>query len=678
MTLAIIGQALILHTLVVICFVWYRALVSRANTLEVTFRQCEAAIRLAAASAALASGALLLALLQGDRTLAYVAERTSRDLAVGFRLTAFWAGQSGSLLFWLVLLLGCAVVAARSMRRQHIGLATGVTTLGVLALIATFFSLLVAFVSRPFEVSQSIQPDGAGMSPSLQNYWMALHPPALYVGFVAIAVPFALWMGALVARDRSTAWLQLARRWAMVSWIGLGIGLVLGARWAYEEIGWGGYWAWDPVENAALMPWLTTTALLHSLSTQSRRGMMRGWNAMLIAGTFCLSIFGTFLTRSGVLSSVHSFVASSIGWWFIGFLAMAAIASAGLIIFRRDELRATEDVASVVSRETMFLFNGLLLIALALTVLWGVLYPILTAVVSGDRITLQAPWYNFFLAAFGIPVVALMSLAPFVPWRGTRIVHVARAAAIPFAASVAVGIVVAVRAPGMAPASIAGISFGAFSIIGVLEQLRRSSAQRRREVPQRWGSSTRWVLARQRRRYGGYLAHVGLGLSAIAIAGGAAGKVETTRTLAPGQVAKVSHWNLRYTKVIRRRASSSMQVRARFTVERGDQRVGTMDAGRNFYPASGEVTNEVGTRFDARTLGDLFITVDRLEENGTAQIKVIVNPLINLLWGAGLLMMTGGAIAAWPARRRDPARAADDQAPLPARREPERTVVRSS
>jgi len=251
--------------------------------------------------------------------------RTNLDLSAGFRLTALWSGQEGSLLLWLTVLCIYGLLLCGSLRRAGTPDRMATATIGVLLTIASFFALMVTFVARPFAVAAVKASDGAGMSPALQNYWMAMHPPALYIGYIGIAVPFAIVMGALLSRQRGDAWVALPRRWSLVAWIGLTLGLALGARWAYEEIGWGGYWAWDPVENAALMPWLTITAFIHSIMVQQRRGMMRWWNVVLVTLSFCLSIFGTFLTRSGVLSSVHSFVSSSVGWWFLGFLAIAIV-----------------------------------------------------------------------------------------------------------------------------------------------------------------------------------------------------------------------------------------------------------------------------------------------------------------------------------------------------------------
>jgi cytochrome c-type biogenesis protein CcmF len=606
-----------------------------------------------------ACGLVLVALVHKDFTLAYVESRTSRDLSLGFRLTALWSGQEGSLLLWLTVLAGMGTLMVRSLRRAAVPAALLAFATGIVLTVATFFALLVAFIARPFAVVGQLQHDGAGMSPSLQNYWMAVHPPTLYLGYVGVTIPFAIVGGALLARRRDDAWIGSARRWVMFAWIFLSLGLILGARWAYEEIGWGGYWAWDPVENAALMPWLTATALMHSIMVQQRRGMMRFWNAVLASLTFGLSIFGTFLTRSGVLSSVHSFVSSPVGWWFIGALAVL-VAAIMLLLFRsRELLRARHDVDAVVSREGMLLFNNLLLVALALVILWGVLYPILTAAVSDSRISLEKPWYDFFAAAFGLPLAFLLAFAPFIAWQGTPWRRVLRSMLAPLAGCVVVGAVLVAAGLGTSPTGVAAVSFGALVVFGVGADLRRTLAARRDVAPEQGRAArARHVLARNRRRWGGWLAHAGIALVVIAIAG-TAWTQHAERELHTGDVVKLGDYRLTYTDVSRVRTSSAMQTRAIFHVRRGSRDLGTMRAGRDFHPASGEVSNEVAIRHDYVHLHDLFVTVDRLTEDGAARVQVFINPLVPLLWIAGLLTALGALIAAIPeARERAAARTA--------------------
>ena len=668
MTLAILGQALLL--LAVLAAVTGsaaafaggrrirladadRAAVAGPDASATGDRGADASLRalqVVLASSVVASGLVLLALVARDFTLAYVEGRISRDLPLGFRLTAFWSGQAGSLLLWLTVLSAAGALMVRSLRRAQVPAALLANAVGIVLATCSFFAMLVAFVARPFEVVDQLQRDGAGMSPALQNYWMAIHPPTLYLGYVGVAIPFAIVFGALLARRSDDAWLGSARRWVIASWVFLTLGLVLGARWAYEEIGWGGYWAWDPVENAALMPWLTSTALMHSIMVQQRRGMMRFWNAVLAALTFGLSIFGTFLTRSGVLSSVHSFVSSPVGWWFIGALVVV-LAGSMLLLFRsRELLRARHDVDAVLSRESLLLFNNLLLVALALVVLWGVTYPILTAAFVDQRISLEQPWYDFFAVAFGLPLLALLAFAPFVAWQGTPVRRVARSIAAPVVAGLVLAAVLLVAGLGSSPGGILACVLGTLVVAGVVADLRRALVARRELHPDHARTMRlRHVLVRNRRRWGAWLAHAGIALVVVAIAGGAWSSSDGGQ-LRRGDVLELGDYRLEFVGVERERSGASMRTRARFQVERGGQDLGLLLAGRDFHPASGEVSNEVGIRHDWRRMHDLFVTVDRLTEDGVVRVQAFVNPLVPLLWLAGLLTAIGGVVAGWPER----------------------------
>src|SRR5436305_10758559 len=384
-----------------------------------------------------ASAVLLAALARHDFSFQYVADHTSRELPLGYTLTAFWGGQEGSLLLWLLVLSGYSVAAVLTARRAgREVLAWVVPTLG---LVGTFFAVLLVFVASPF-ATQAAVADGAGLNPSLQNPYMAIHPPMLYLGYVGLTVPFAFAMGALLARRTDERWIIATRRWTLAAWAFLGIGQLLGAHWAYVEIGWGGYYAWDPVENAALMPWLAATAFLHSVMVQEKKGMLKVWNMLLVSMAFCLSIFGTFLTRSGIINSIHSFTQSSIGPWFLGFICFVTAASLLLVLSRRSLLRAATRLESAISREAAFLCNHLLLVAFCLTVLCGVLFPIVTQLVKGETRTIGRPYYDFFLRTFGLPLLLLMGVGPLIAWRKTSVRALARTLAWPGTVTIACGV----------------------------------------------------------------------------------------------------------------------------------------------------------------------------------------------------------------------------------------------
>ena len=328
-----------------------------------------------------AAGVLLSALLRNDFSFTYVARTTSEALPTAYTISAFWGGQEGSLLLWLLLLTGFAAAAVRTNRRWARDLVVWVVP--VFAAVMTFFSLLLVAVASPFG-TQPAPPDGAGMTPSLQNPYMLAHPPFLYLGYVGLTVPFAFAIGALLSARLDERWLIATRRWTLFAWAALGIGQLLGAHWAYVEVGWGGYYAWDPVENAALMPWLAATAFLHSVMIQEKRGMLKVWNVLLVLLAFALALFGTFLTRSGVVNSIHSFTQSSIGGWFLAFIVLVVAFSLGLLFWRLPLLRSPTKLESPISREAAFLYNNLLLLALCLAILWGVVYPMLSEAVRGE------------------------------------------------------------------------------------------------------------------------------------------------------------------------------------------------------------------------------------------------------------------------------------------------------
>src|SRR3954466_10872480 len=390
------------------------------------------------AAALVASAVLLTALLRHDFSFRYVADHTSRKLPTLYTLSAFWGGQEGSLLLWLLVLTGygaAAVLLNRVAARDLV--AWVVPGLGG---VATLFAFLLVFVASPF-APQLAPLDGSGLTPSLQNPYMVMHPPLLYLGYVGLTVPFAFAMGALLSRRTDERWIVATRRWPRAAWTFLGVGQLLGAHWAYVEVGWGGYYAWDPVVNAALMPWLAATAFLHSVMVQERKGMLKVWNVLLVIGAFCLSLFGTFLTRSGVLNSIHSFTESSIGPWFLGFIGLVTAASLALVFWRLDLLRSRTRLESVISREATFLYNNLLLVALCLTILWGVVYPLPSEAVRGEAVTVGPPYYNFFLRVFGLPLLLLMGIGPLVAWRRTSLRALGETVLWPAVAALAVGVI---------------------------------------------------------------------------------------------------------------------------------------------------------------------------------------------------------------------------------------------
>src|SRR5213596_3601263 len=482
-----------------------------------------------------ASAVLLAALARHDFSFQYVADHTSRELPLGYTLTAFWGGQEGSLLLWLLVLSGYSVAAVLTARRAGRDLVAWVVP--VIAFVATFFCLLLVAVASPF-ATQVAPADGAGLNPSLQNPYMVAHPPLLYLGYVGLTVPFAFAMGALLSRRTDERWIVATRRWTLAAWTFLGVGQLLGAHWAYVEIGWGGYYAWDPVENAALMPWLAATAFLHSVMIQEKRGMLKLWNMVLVALAFGLSIFGTFLTRSGVINSVHSFSQSSIGGWFLAFLGLMIFLSIALIRWRMPLLRSKTKLESLVSREATFLYNNLLLVALALTILWGVLYPILSDAVRGETRSVSKPYYDFFLHTFGLPLLLLMGIGPLVAWRRASLRSLGKTFVAPFALAVVTGVTLLALGFGSSWPGLLAYTFAAFVVASIVLEFVRGRAAA--------GGIFR-LIARNRRRYGGYVVHAAVVLLAIGIAGSSAYQTQREQILRLGQSAEAAGYTFTYT-----------------------------------------------------------------------------------------------------------------------------------
>jgi cytochrome c-type biogenesis protein CcmF len=607
---------------------------------------------------AVAALVLLNAFRTRDFSFTYVAEHSSRKLPFPYSFTAFWGGQEGSLLLWLLVLtaLGsAAVLLNRGLVRQLLP-----WTVPVLGGVAVFFAFVLAFVASPF-TRQVAPADGSGLTPSLQNPYMVIHPPLLYLGYVGLTIPFAFAAGALLSGRNDERWIVATRRWTLVAWTALGIGILLGAKWAYEEVGWGGYYGWDPVENAALMPWLASTAFLHSVMVQEKKNMLRVWNSVLVSLAFCLSLFGTFLTRSGVLSSIHSFAQSSIGPWFLGFIGVVAAFATALIFWRLPLLRTRTRLESLASREAAFLYNNLLLIAFTLTVLWGVAFPLLSEAVRGERITVGPPYFDFFLRVFGLPLLLLMGIGPLVAWRRSSLRALGASLAWPVAAAlVAGGVLIGLGAGSSAPALVA-YTFSVFVLAAIVLEFARGTRARKALGERTWLSAFSSLVGRNRRRYGGYVVHAAIVLLALGIAGGAYGATKVQH-LQPGQTMTIRGYRLSYLGSVVRHGPNDVEERARLAVSRGGDRLGVFLAGKNNYPAEQQTSNEVAIRSDWLRAEDLFIIGDQFNKDGSVVLKVLVNPLVDLVWLAGFVFLLGSLIAMWPdereqrrlARRADP------------------------
>jgi cytochrome c-type biogenesis protein CcmF len=594
-----------------------------------------------------ASGVLLAALLRHDFSFVYVWRHTSLELPRPYTVSAFWGGQEGSLLLWLLILTGFSAAAVLLGRRSARSLLAW--TVPVLGGVITFFAFLLVAISSPF-ATQAAPADGLGLNPSLQNPYMLAHPPFLYLGFVGLTIPFAFAMGALAARRSDELWVVVTRRWTLVAWMLLGFGQLLGAHWAYVEVGWGGYFAWDPVENAALMPWLAATAFLHSVMIQEKRGMLKIWNVLLVVGAFALALFGTFLTRSGILSSIHSFTEGSIGPWFLGFIGLVVAGSAALIVSRLPLLRSKTRLESPVSREATFLYNNLLLVAFCLTILWGVLYPILTDALRGEPVTVGPPYYNFFLKAFGLPLLLLMGIGPLIAWRRASLRGLGRTFAWPIGAALLTGLGLLALGAGSSIPGLVGYTFCAFVLASIVLEFSRGTRARRALAGGSWPGAFAQLVGRNRRRYGGYVVHASIVLLAIGVVGSSAYDTTHQQRLRVGETMAVEDYRLTYRGATSERGANAVEVRAVVDVERNGKSLGTLQPGKNNYLAEQQISNEAAIRSDRLNGEDLFLIAEQITPNGVF-LKVLVKPLVNLIWLAGFVFVGGALIALWPDAR---------------------------
>ena len=605
-------------------------------------------------------GALLVAvfslewaLFHHDFNVEYVAAYTSRNLPIFYTWSALYAGQKGSLLFWATVLSGFGSLALVFAARRHRVYLPYVA--GVVCVVATFFVTVMLFAANPFGRLPYTPVDGSGLNPQLQNPGMVFHPPMLYLGYISMTIPFAFAIAALISKQLDSDWLTAIRKWTLLSWLFLSIGLLLGMWWAYVELGWGGYWAWDPVENAALLPWLTMTAFLHSVMIQEKRGMLKKWNLALVIGSFLLSIMGTFITRSGVISSVHSFTESPVGYYFAFFLVAASIASFTLYARRLPLLDAEARLESMVSREASFLFNNLLFVGIAFSVLWGTLFPILSEWMKGTKITVGPPFFNQVNIPLGLALLALTGVGPLIAWRRASVANLRRQFAVPVTAGVFTGL--ALLLGGMRDAyAIMAMALGGFVCGTVVQEFARGARARHRQYAEGYALALARLVGRNRRRYGGYIVHIGIVVLFVAFAG-MAFKTETEATLRPGESASIKSpygWTYSFTHLgISQYDQLNRQVTAAtIEIRRDGKRLGLLTAEkRQHVDALGRPTfqpsSEVGIRSDARE--DLYVVLGGVVD-GTEQavFRFTINPLVWWVWYGGMVLVLGGLIVMWP------------------------------
>ena len=590
----------------------------------------------------LAVGVMEYFLLTGQFQVEYVAHYASRTQALVYNLSALWGGQEGSLLFWGWVLAMFATIVLIQNRKKHQELIPYV--IPGLMITEAFFLVLMTFVTSPFKLMDFIPADGQGLNPLLQNIGMFFHPVTQYLGYVGFTVPFAFAMAALMTGRLNDVWIRTTRRWTLFAWLMLSLGILFGGQWAYVELGWGGYWGWDPVENASLMPWLTATAYLHSVMIQEKRGMLKVWNLVLVMLTFLLSILGTFITRSGIIQSVHAFGVSSMGPYFLVFMGATLLVFVWLLFSRMDDLKEDNELDSLVSRESSFLLNNLILVGAAFATLWGTIFPMISEAVTGKKITVGSPFYEHVNGPIFLALVILIGICPLMGWRRATKENLIRNFLKPFAFGIAIDLVlfsIGIRDAGGL------ISFGvsAFVLMTIALEFYRGARARIKQYRENALFALFNLVERNRRRYGGYIVHIGVMLMVIGIAGSTFYKTDVQTNVKKGETITLRNYTVRYDGLKEVQRANHSAVIANLSITENGQPAGMLFPEKQFYPQQEQPSTEMAVR---STLSeDLYLILAGWEDDGSASLKVIINPLIIWLWIGWMVLVGGTLIALW-------------------------------
>ncbi len=587
---------------------------------------------------------LVTAFLRHDFRIEYVASHSSLAMDPVYTWVAFYAGNEGSILYIsLVLAVLTAVVATQASRSL---VASMPYTLAILLVIQGFFLGVMATLANPFELLPFTPPDGQGINPLLTHPGMFIHPPMLMAGLIGVSVPFAIAMGVLIEGRITDAWVDVGRVWGLTVWAILGVGLLLGAWWAYTILGWGGYWAWDPIENVALMPWLVLTAFIHSIMVQKRRGLFRVWNIILLNVAFTLALFGIFINRGGPVPSVHSFGASSIGWLFLAFLGLGLLFSFGVFALRYKTIRSQSSLESMLSREAAFLANNLLFLAIAFVTLWGVVFPLISQVFRGTTVTVGAPFYNQVNGPLLLVLIFLMGIGPLLPWRNASLGSLRRAIQTPGLTAIAVlGILLALGVVN--PFALIAYGLCAFVAGGIVHEWARGTRARHRRG-ENYAVAFGRLLAANRPRYGGYIVHLSIVALALGITGSSFYGVQRDVILAPGQQVEVEGYTVEYVGTRVRALSDRTEFLNDLTVTRGGGEPKPMLAWRAFYPD--QRMSATRAAIHSTPIEDLYIVSSESLEDGRVAFRILVNPLVWWMWVAGGILVLGTVVALWPQR----------------------------
>jgi cytochrome c-type biogenesis protein CcmF len=708
--MALLGRALLILGLLVALYGIGASLYGAAKNRQDFVDSGRRSVYALAGLMTLAFAILEWAFLSNKFAFNVVAGHSSTTTPTFYKATAAWSSQEGSLLLWVFLLSvwsSVVLLITRNTVREIVPYATA-----VLLGFATFFVSLTIFAANPFATSANPPPEGAGLDPLLLHPSMMFHPPMLYSGYTLLTIPFAFAIGALITGRLGTEWIAVTRRFALAAWLFLGVGILLGARWSYTELGWGGYWAWDAVENAALMPWLCATAFIHSIMIQEKRGMLKIWNVSLILGSGTLAILGTFLVRSGILDSIHAFGASTLGIPFVILLALMIGGSIGLVLSRRDRLRSEAQLDSLISREAIFLLQNLVLVAMVFVIFWVTFFPLISEAVTGTKVSVGPPAFRPFVVPLALMLVLLSGIGPIIAWRRVTIANLRRNFTFPVAAGLtALAVLLVFTSADTRPFALIMFALGAFVVASVAQEFSRGTSARRAMTGDAVPLAFARLIRRNRRRYGGYIAHAGIAVLLIGVAGSSSFQHSHDVSLTPGQTTSVDGYAIRYIKPTEQASAGKISFGAVLDVSKHGKHVTTLTTTRRFYPATTDPTvgpisiafngasdsvvglragltrdiwtvvnpnlqplqaeinrgDQVFTKLmtsltpaEARQPANVqFITLERERAiSGLAsryvthpwpvEFLMIVSPLVSWIWLGAIIIALGGLIALWP------------------------------
>ena len=598
----------------------------------------------------LAAGALIYGLVSTDFSIKYVAFNTTRATPFYYRVTGLWGALEGSLLLWEWILIIFAGIVAWVYRNRHHEMMPWVVM--IFSMVSVFFLGVIAFLSNPFEIVSPIPLDGRGLNPLLEDANMMTHPPLLYTGFVGLTVPYAFAMAALIVGKLDEAWITTTRRWTIIAWFFLTAGNLVGAWWSYHVLGWGGYWAWDPVENAAFMPWLPATAFLHSVQVQERRRMLKAWNLSLIIIAFSLTIFGTFLTRSGIISSIHAFSSGPVGAFFLGFLAFILLGSFGLLAYRADLLKEQPELDSMVSRESAFLLNNIVLVSALFTIFLGTIFPLISEAVAGVQVSVGAPYFNSVTVPLFLFLVFLMGVGPMIAWRRASWDNLKRNFLWPAAASLLFALALfAWKVQDFLP--LLGFTLFAFVVLSIFFDTALALRARKRIAGEGILRGLITLARRNQRRYGGLVVHLGVVLIMMGIAGSMTYSSEKDATLAVKESLDIGNYRVQFEGLKGTQQPTHFRVEGSFRLFHNGNDEGVVSPALKFFPSQqspiGRAVHQSSLSEDIYLILSGFSEVDR----NHATLKVLVRPLVVWMWIGGFVIMFGTLICIWPMKKAD-------------------------